>query len=206
MSWLLTVNQLAHEIEEKKSHEVAKKQRGEMSALRGKLLQIFGDDAADIIDNGQADIENVAYRNTNFEFQNVGGLCGSSIRMAFYVMVGTVEERIVYNTYVEDLEDAARGYEYLHAQADKLSRAHTEKMIRKDKERTERATSMEVTLNLLQTQTLNAMRRAIRAVEATGQNPGDTSEDAIYAFAKNLVSIDLAFGSVATDYGDDHNN
>lgn len=202
MSWLLTVNKLAHEIEEKKSHELAKQRKSELSNLRGKLLMIFGDDAADIIENGQQDTENVAYRHTNFEFENVGGLCGSSIKMAFFVMVGGGEERIEYNNYVDSLEDASQAYIYLHDQAKKRIDRHYEMLNRKAKVVEEDGGAFTPELSTLQKHTLHTLRVIIRMVKLTGLNPVGEETDAIYAFAKNIVAVGLAFQSVDTDYDD----
>ncbi len=206
MSWLLSVNQLAHELQEKKTRETERQRKSEMSALRGKLMQIFGDDAADIIDNGQEDRENCAYRHTNFEFKNVGGLCGESIKMAFYVMVGGGEERIENYGYVDSLEDASAAYIYLHKEAQERIDHHHEMLSRKEAAREKDGGGFTPELSTLQKATLHELRSIIRMVKLTGMNPiGDTT-DAIYAFAKALVATDLAFQSVDTSYGDDQND
>lgn len=201
MSWLLTVNQLANDLQEKKTRDLQKQRNSEMSSLRGKLLMIFGDDAADIIDNGQADIERVAYRHANFEFRNVGGLCGPSIYMSFYVMVGGTEERIEYNSYVEDLEDASKAYVYLHEKAKNRIDRHYEMLNRKEQARKQEP-EVSPTLTTLEVQTVKRLRSVAKYVSFSGDHPTNGVDEAIYAFAQALVSIELVTLSVDTSYDD----
>lgn len=202
MSWLLTVNQLANELTEKKTRETQKQRNGEMSSLRGKLLMIFGDDAAEIIENGHADVESVAYRHTNFEFKNIGGLCGSSIQMSLYIMVGAGDERrIQYHNYVDDLEDAALAYEYCHKEAAKLVKEHMDEMVLKDKRRATEAEGVP-TLNTLERQTVQRLRSVASYVVRTGDHPKNDVDEAIYAFAQTLVSTELSVVGVDTSYDD----